>query len=77
MELLIINGIDHEIIINRIEVLLHRFTRKCFLVLYNLHRPRFTFGSRYSRKDHVKFIEDSLNFPQILLGPFLNNLTHY
>ena len=47
-------------------------------------------GSRYSKMDQVKFVEDSLSdrirpyhfklfkgyLPQILLGSFLNNLTH-
>ena len=32
-------------------------------------------GSRYSRMDQVKFFKGCL--PQILLGPFLNTLTHY
>ena len=57
----------------------------------------WTFGSRYSRMDRVKFVEDSLYkiwsvmaclsrpyhfkffkgyLPQVLLGPFLNSLTH-
>ena len=46
-----------------------------------------TYGSRYSRMDQVKFVEDSLSrpcpfrffkgcLPQILLGPFLNTLSH-
>ena len=45
------------------------------------------FGTKYSRVDQVKFVEDSLsrpypfNFfkgylPQILLGPLLNTLSH-
>ena len=32
------------------------------------------FGSRYSRMDQVQFFKGCL--PQILLGPFLNTLTH-
>ena len=32
------------------------------------------YGSRYSRKDQVKFVEDSLK--KILLGPFLNTLNY-
>ena len=45
-----------------------------------------TYGLRYSRMDQVKFVEDSLRpcyfkffkgrLAQILLGPFLNTLTH-
>ena len=37
--------------------------------------PQTTFGSRYSRMDQVKFFKGCL--PQILLGPFLNTLTHF
>ena len=33
-----------------------------------------TFGTKYSRMDQVKFFKGCL--PQILLGPFLNALTH-
>ena len=33
-----------------------------------------TFGSRYSRMDQVKFVEDSLQ--KVLRGPFVNTLTH-
>ena len=36
-----------------------------------LNFPLRTCGSRYSRMDQVKFVEDSL-----LLGPFLNTLIH-
>ena len=38
--------------------------------------PAMIYGSRYSRVDQVKFVEDSLCGSQILLGPFLNILTH-
>ena len=43
----------------------------------------WTFGSRYSRIDQVKFVEGGhFNFfkdclPQILIGLLLNNLTHF
>ena len=47
------------------------------LLLLSSHNPSnfsLTYGSRYSRMDQVKFMEDSLQ--KILLGPFLNILTH-
>ena len=52
-----------------------------FLEVYEIY------GTKYSRMDHVKFVEDSLflqfpfkffksSFPQILFGPFWNTLSH-
>ena len=35
---------------------------------------RIIFGAKYSRMDQVKFKKGCL--PQVLLGPFLNTLTH-
>ena len=62
-----------------------------FGVLKSILKIRaWLFGSRYLKMDQVKFVEDSIwkvwsddhfkffkgCLPQILLGPFLNTLTH-
>ena len=52
--------------------------------IFDSRRICFTYRSRYSRMDQVKFVEDSLFhfrflkgfLSQILLGPFLNTLAH-
>ena len=36
---------------------------------------KMDYGTKYSRMDQVKFFKGC--FPQILLGPFLNTLSHF
>ena len=47
---------------------------KVALVLVGSNFSERVFGTKYSRMDQVKFFKGCL--PQVLLGPFLNTLSH-